>query len=178
MEKSRISNRRRYGASKTDRTASCSVLPPTENGSTINSLQCEKKSLRERFITIMSDAIAAARQSEKFRSLTEFRIGILVRCVELGDTKSLGTWLERIRSDSRLELSDQDMNVVVAAEYIFSSWKTVERTHGEGALLNYRHCLTHSPSKLIGLTRIENATRFQCNRPRDITDPYWALQYC
>jgi len=134
--------------------------------------------VRERFIKIMSDAIATARQTEKFGSLTEFRIGILVRCAELGDTKGLGTWLERIRSDSRLELSNQDMNVVDAAEYIFWSWKQVERTHGEGALLNYLHCLSHSPSKLIGLTIIENATRFQTNRPRDITDPYWALQYC
>lgn len=137
--------------------------------------------MRERHLRVMKNAIAE--RAEEVRnpgrpSKRAFRVATVVCCVELGDTKALEFWIDRVRNNIASDPVGDDEAIIEAAEYILAKWKEVEDIHGEGALLNYKHLLNHSPAQHIGLEKIETAKRFQMTRPRDVTDRNWSLEYC
>ncbi|MDO1582455.1 hypothetical protein [Rhizobium oryzicola] len=137
--------------------------------------------MREKHLSVMRNAIAdrvTELEHPSMPSKRAFRVGTVVCCVELGDTKGLEFWIDRVRNSIASDPIGEDAAIIEAAEYILEKWKEIENIHGEGALLNYKHLLNHSPAQHIGLEKIEAAKRFQITRPRDFKDRNWSLEYC
>lgn len=104
-----------------------------------------------------------------------FEIDIAMCCVARGDVEALGIWTEQLEASlSSAGRTDHD-ELVSGLKCLHSVWKEVEAQAGNGALLDFRHCLKSSPPNVVGRTRIENAERFQQARNRVAGDPRWAF---
>lgn len=104
-----------------------------------------------------------------------FEIDIALCCVALGDVAALGVWNSSLEEATSASKSPEIKELVAALKYLHSRWHDFELKAGDGALLDYRHCLKSSPPRVVGQTRIENATKFQRTKSRVPGDPRWAL---
>lgn len=93
-------------------------------------------------------------------------IDIAMCCVVLGDVSALGRWINHLEDAIKVSSSAESEQLVTALKYLYSRWNEFESKAGNGALLDYRHCLQGSPAKVIGQDRIDNAQRFQITRLR------------
>lgn len=112
--------------------------------------------------------------AREIETLTAYPLGVVLRCVELGDTRALKKWIGEAKTECSSD--EQSDRIVTAAEYILGRWSEIERHHGDGALLDFKHCLKHSPAAVIGHELINNARRFQETKSREPGDPLWALR--
>lgn len=110
-------------------------------------------------------------------STTPFRIDVALRCVELGDVTGLAIWLQKIDDNLSTDPIAGHDQLVSSLKTLLTKWIEIESEHGDGALLDYKHCLKSSPSHVVGLVRIENAALFQDSKIRVSGNPYWALQF-
>lgn len=106
-----------------------------------------------------------------------YRIDVALRCVELGDVTGLAIWLQKIDDNlSTDSIADHDQ-LVSSLKTLLKKWIEIEFEHGNGALLDYKHCLKNSPPHVVGVSRTENAALFQGAKIRVSGNPYWALQF-
>lgn len=131
---------------------------------------------------IISRAIADRIENLKdphwqFTSETPSEIDLAVRCAQLGDASGLQLAMQSLAKRRDKQKLDGYEELIAAFKQLSLRWEHVEAAHGDGALLDYEHCLAVSPAHIVGAERIKNACRFQSVNNRVSDDPCWALRY-
>lgn len=116
-----------------------------------------------------------AKPPHERKSSVPFETDIALCWVALADVAAVGVWSRNLEEAASASTSSEVETEAAALKHLHSRWHDLDLQAGDGALLDCRHCLKSPSPRVVGQTRIENATKFQSTRSRAPGDPRWAL---